>query len=173
MVRAQSPASRDISSCGVCHQPGRHVRTRETAPAFRVGFSHAKHDESEGLTCNECHRVRAGVAQRIQVTAPQPLNHHASPGAFSCVSCHNGKRAFGGDDFSVCTRCHTKTPGTFDNGSCENSSKEADMKFFTVFALFVFLSCWFPAHSRLRLRRRMDASPGCTSFSERRQSWGL
>jgi hypothetical protein len=22
------------------------------------------------------------------------------------MSCHNGKRAFGGDDFSVCKRCH-------------------------------------------------------------------
>jgi len=110
--RAKS-GDRDISSCGVCHQPGRHVRTRENAPAFRLGFSHAKHDKSEGLTCNECHRVRAGVARRIQVSAPQPLNHHASPGAFSCISCHNGKRAFGGDDFSSCKRCHTGTAWHF------------------------------------------------------------
>jgi hypothetical protein len=98
---------RDISSCGTCHEPGRHVRARESAVAFRLGFTHAKHDKSEGLSCNECHRVRPGVARRIQVSAPQPLNHHASPSAFSCMSCHNGKRAFGGDDFSVCTRCHT------------------------------------------------------------------
>ena len=96
----------DISSCGVCHQPGRHGRMPTTAAAFRVGFSHAKHDRSEELNCNECHRVRAGVSRQLQVSAPQPLNHHASPGAFSCMSCHNGKRAFGGDDFSVCKRCH-------------------------------------------------------------------
>jgi c(7)-type cytochrome triheme protein len=95
------------SSCSVCHDLGHYVRTREMASAFRVGFSHAKHNKDEGLSCNDCHRVRAGVAQRIQVTAPQPLNHHASAGAFSCMSCHNGKRAFGGDDSSVCTRCHT------------------------------------------------------------------
>jgi c(7)-type cytochrome triheme protein len=98
---------KDISSCGVCHQPGRQQRMPTTAVAFRVGFSHAKHDRSEGLNCNECHRVRAGVARQLQVSAPQPLNHHASPGALSCMSCHNGKRAFGGDDFSVCKRCHT------------------------------------------------------------------
>ena len=104
---------RAISSCGVCHEPGRNVRTPETAPAFRLGFSHTKHDKSEGLTCNECHRVQAGVARRIQVSAPQPLNHHASPGAFSCMSCHNGKKAFGGDDFSVCKRCHTRTAWHF------------------------------------------------------------
>ena len=98
---------KDISSCGVCHEPGRYVRTRETASAFRVSFSHAKHNRGEGLNCNDCHRVRAGLAQRLQVAAPQPLNHHASPGTLSCMSCHNGKRVFGGDDFSVCRRCHT------------------------------------------------------------------
>jgi c(7)-type cytochrome triheme protein len=110
--RAKS-GDRDISSCGVCHQPGRFVRTREAAPAFRLGFSHAKHDRSEGLNCNDCHRIRAGLAQRLQVTAPQALNHHASPNAVSCMSCHNGKRAFGGDDFSVCKRCHTGTTWHF------------------------------------------------------------
>jgi hypothetical protein len=98
---------KDISSCGVCHQPGRHARLPTAAAAFRVGFSHAEHDRSEGLNCNECHRVRAGATRQLQVSAPQPLNHHASPGAFSCMSCHNGKRAFGGEDFSVCKRCHT------------------------------------------------------------------
>lgn len=97
---------RDISSCGICHQPGSHTRMSQSAAAFRVGFSHAKHDKSEGLTCSECHRVRTGVARRAQVSAPQPLNHHASAGAFSCMTCHNGKRAFGGDDFSACKRCH-------------------------------------------------------------------
>jgi c(7)-type cytochrome triheme protein len=107
--RAQS-GGRDISSCGTCHQLGRAARWSTSAAAFRVGFSHAKHDRSEGLNCNECHRVQAG---RAQVSAPQPLHHHAAPSAFSCMSCHNGKRAFGGDDFSVCTRCHTGTRWRF------------------------------------------------------------
>ena len=98
---------RNISSCGTCHQLGRFVRTSERAPAFRVGFSHAKHDASEGLKCMDCHRVRAGMPQRRQVTAPLSLNHHAPARALSCMTCHNGKRAFGGDDFSACNRCHT------------------------------------------------------------------
>lgn len=104
---------RDISSCGVCHQVGRHSRMPTTAAAFRVGFSHANHNQSEGLNCTECHRVRSGVGRQLQVSAPQPLNHHASAGAFSCMSCHNGKRAFGGDDFSVCARCHKGTTWRF------------------------------------------------------------
>lgn len=103
--RAKS-GDRDISSCAVCHVSGRPIRVRETAPAFLVGFSHLRHGKSEGLTCNECHHVRTGVSQRIQMSSPQPLNHHASAKAFSCMSCHNGVRAFGGNDFSACKRCH-------------------------------------------------------------------
>lgn len=90
-------SGRNISSCSTCHQLGRLVRTPEQARAYRVGFSHASH----GAGCAACHQVRGR-----QVSAPLPLNHHAPARAFSCASCHNGQRTFGGDDFSVCTRCH-------------------------------------------------------------------
>lgn len=101
--RAQSQG-RDISSCRTCHQLGGYRRTPEITQAFRVGFSHSKHQK---VTCIDCHQVRAGMPQRRQVTSPAPLNHHARAGTESCMSCHDGKRAFGGDDFSVCKRCHT------------------------------------------------------------------
>jgi c(7)-type cytochrome triheme protein len=101
--RAQS-GGRDISSCGTCHQLGGYSRTPESAQAFRVSFNHFKHQK---VTCTECHQVRAGMPQRRQVTAPEPLNHHATGRGQSCMTCHNGKRAFGGDDFTVCKRCHT------------------------------------------------------------------
>ena len=107
--RAQS-AGRDISSCGTCHQLGRYSRTPQFMQAFRVGFSHAKHGQ---MTCNECHQVRAGMPQRRQVTNPEPLNHHATGRGQSCLTCHDGKRAFGGDDFSACKRCHTGTTWHF------------------------------------------------------------
>jgi c(7)-type cytochrome triheme protein len=100
---AQS-GGRNLSSCGTCHQLGGYARTPESAPAFRVGFSHAKH---QTVTCNGCHQIRAGLPQRRQVTVPEPLNHHATGRGQSCMTCHNGKRTFGGDDFSTCTRCHT------------------------------------------------------------------
>jgi Cytochrome c7 and related cytochrome c len=93
---------KNISSCSTCHQLGRLVRTSEQASAYRAGFSHARHDAS----CAVCHQVRAGLPKGRQVSAPLPLNHHAPARAFSCASCHNGQRTFGGDDFSVCTRCH-------------------------------------------------------------------
>ena len=97
---------RNISSCSTCHQLGRLARTPEQAPAYRLGFSHANHDASEKLACGACHQVRAGLPRGRQVSAPLPLNHHAQASAFSCASCHSGQRAFGGDDFSVCKRCH-------------------------------------------------------------------
>ena len=107
--RAQSQG-RDISSCSTCHPLGGYQRTAEFAQAFRVGFNHTRHQK---VGCNECHLVRAGMPQRRQVTAPVPLNHHAKPGSESCMSCHDGKRAFGGDDFTVCKRCHTGTQWRF------------------------------------------------------------
>ena len=101
---AQS-GGRDISSCDTCHNLGGYRRTPMSAPAFRVSFSHAGHAR-EGLSCNDCHTVRAGAPQGRQVSAPQPLMHHANPRAQSCMSCHNNRRAFGGDDFSDCKKCH-------------------------------------------------------------------
>jgi hypothetical protein len=100
---------RNISSCSTCHQLGRLVRTSEQAAAFRVGFSHANHDASEKLNCSACHQLRAGLPRGRQVSAPLALNHHAPAGRSSCATCHNGQRTFGGDDFSVCKRCH-KSP---------------------------------------------------------------
>ena len=97
---------RNLSSCGTCHDLGRHVWPSERATAFRFGFSHKNHGASQNLSCGACHRMISGSPTGRQVTSPVALNHHAPARAVSCKTCHNGKRAFGGDDFSVCTRCH-------------------------------------------------------------------
>lgn len=102
--RAQSEG-RDISSCSTCHAQGRNARTPEWSRAYGVNFSHARHTR-QGLSCADCHSIRAEAAKGRQVTSPAPLHHHAPAGARSCMTCHNDKRAFGGDDFSDCTRCH-------------------------------------------------------------------
>jgi len=94
---------RDLASCGVCHRPEPLVRASTQSIAFRRGFSHARHNSSG---CLDCHKVRGGQSTQNEVTAPIALNHHAPARGFSCLTCHNGTRAFGGDDFSVCTRCH-------------------------------------------------------------------
>lgn len=99
---AQS-GGRDISSCAACHSLGRYARTPTNAASYRVGFSHATH---RSMRCDDCHGVRAGEPQRRQVTEPRPAQHFASGRAQSCMTCHNGRRAFGGDDFASCKRCH-------------------------------------------------------------------
>lgn len=104
--QAQS-AGRDISSCGTCHRPGSYSRTPVFTRAFQVNFSHAKHGKNQQLDCSDCHQVKAGQAQRRQVSAPIPAQHNVSERAQSCMSCHDGKRAFGGDDFKSCQKCHT------------------------------------------------------------------
>lgn len=104
---------RDISSCGTCHRLGGYSRTPQWTTAFRMNFSHAKHGPPQKLTCNDCHQVRANQPQRRQVTVPEAANHHASGRNQSCMTCHDGKRAFGGDDFTACKRCHTGSAWRF------------------------------------------------------------
>jgi len=103
---AAAPDGHDISSCDTCHQLGRTPRTPAWSRAYTTTpFSHAAHAR-KGLSCAECHAVRAGAPLARQVSAPFPAQHHAPAGARSCASCHDNKRAFGGDDFNDCTRCH-------------------------------------------------------------------
>jgi c(7)-type cytochrome triheme protein len=97
------------SSCGSCHKLGRYSPTMMTARSYRLGFSHADHGPRERLTCESCHNVMGrGLPQARQVTSISPLLHHSNPRARSCLTCHNGQRAFGDArrEFSDCKRCH-------------------------------------------------------------------
>ncbi|MCA1817202.1 MAG: hypothetical protein LC746_12480 [Acidobacteria bacterium] len=98
---------RDIATCGVCHATSaRFFRTPTSAPAFRVGFSHATHGARERLSCADCHTLRAGAAQSRQVTSTLPAEHFAAARAQSCATCHNSRRSFGEASFGDCRRCH-------------------------------------------------------------------
>jgi c(7)-type cytochrome triheme protein len=97
-------AEHTLSSCNVCHQqgsPGPKIKT--SAKAYGVNFSHAKHN----MNCNSCHKVLRGTPRGRQVTGPEASMHFAKKNRLTCATCHNNKRAFGGDDFSDCKRCHT------------------------------------------------------------------
>jgi len=100
---------RDISSCGVCHALGGYGRTPATGRSFAVGFSHLTHGRRQGLGCNDCHNLRAGAPQRQQVTSTRPLQHFGSGRAQTCMTCHNGRRAFGDENFNECVKCHKGT----------------------------------------------------------------
>ena len=96
----------DISTCSTCHAQGGYRRTPTGSRAYSVSFSHAQHGPRQGLRCDECHQVRAGAGQGRQVSAPRPTQHFGSGRAQSCMTCHNNRRAFGGDDVADCKRCH-------------------------------------------------------------------
>ena len=98
---------RQIGSCNTCHALGGYGRVSTAAAAYRVNFSHAGHGPRQGLRCDDCHQIRSGVPRTQQVTAPRPEQHFGSGRAQSCMTCHNNRRAFGGDDFADCKRCHT------------------------------------------------------------------
>jgi c(7)-type cytochrome triheme protein len=103
--QARGPAG-DNGSCSTCHAQGGYRRTPATARAYSVSFSHATHGARQGMRCDDCHQVRAGAGQGRQVTSPQPTQHFGAARAQTCMTCHNNRRAFGGDDFADCKRCH-------------------------------------------------------------------
>jgi c(7)-type cytochrome triheme protein len=105
--RSKTLAGREMASCGVCHDQKRYTPTPTNARSFRYAFSHAEHGPRQRLQCSTCHNLTAGAPQTRQVSSPSPIEHFSSGRGMNCASCHNGKRAFGGDlDFKACRRCH-------------------------------------------------------------------
>ncbi|MGB7070205.1 MAG: cytochrome c3 family protein [Pyrinomonadaceae bacterium] len=96
-----------IGSCNTCHTLAPYSRTRPSRAVFKAVFRHSDHTESQGTSCSECHSVRAGAPQSRQVSTPAAVQHCGRGNAVECRTCHDGGRAFGGDDFSSCARCHT------------------------------------------------------------------
>ena len=97
---------RDISSCATCHALGAYSRTPTASRAYSVSFGHAAHGPRQNLRCDDCHTVRAGAGQGRQVSSPRPEQHFGPARGQSCMTCHDDRRAFGGDDFADCKRCH-------------------------------------------------------------------
>jgi c(7)-type cytochrome triheme protein len=105
---SKSSSGREIASCGVCHNERGFSRTGTNARSFRFAFSHGKHGPAQRLGCTDCHNLTAGAPQSRQVSSPAPSEHFAITRGSSCLTCHTGKRAFGGDlAFKDCKRCHT------------------------------------------------------------------
>jgi c(7)-type cytochrome triheme protein len=98
-------AESKIGQCSVCHQLAPYARTTQSQYGFKAIFTHGQHS---GMDCNECHHVSAGAPNSRQVSNIQILEHRTS-GGNNCLQCHNGKRAFTGNnpyDVGSCTRCH-------------------------------------------------------------------
>ena len=104
---SRSSGGSDIGSCNTCHALAPYARTPTTARAFRAGFSHAQHGARQRLACADCHSLAAGLPQSRQVSVPRTAQHSPAGRSLSCMTCHNGRRAFGDElSFKDCRRCH-------------------------------------------------------------------
>jgi hypothetical protein len=105
---SRSASGREIASCGVCHDQKAYTRTSTNARAFHYAFSHVKHGPGQRLGCVECHQFNPGAPQSRQISSPSAFEHFPVARSMTCLTCHNGKRSFGGDlAFKDCRRCHT------------------------------------------------------------------
>jgi len=96
-------AESKIGSCSVCHALAPYNRTLPSEYNFRYIFRHGDHNSA---SCNECHKVSNGAPQGRQVSSIA-IKQHFSSG--NCAQCHNGRRAFSGNDptnVASCSRCH-------------------------------------------------------------------
>ena len=109
-----------IGSCSACHELGPYSRTPQSRYVFKAVFTHNDHS---GVGCAECHTVRPGAPQGRQVTNIAAAQHNCGS-VNNCATCHNGSRAFSGDDIlnmSSCLRCHTGTSyNMLPGGPCRN-----------------------------------------------------
>ena len=97
-----------IGACNVCHDLAPYSRTSQSRYVFRAVFRHSDHTNAQGVSCGDCHNVRAGAPQSRQVTNILAQEHKVAPGN-NCAACHNGSRAFDGNNplqFNNCQRCH-------------------------------------------------------------------
>jgi len=105
----------NIGSCAVCHALAPYNRTLQSNYAFKAIFTHGDHRR---VNCEECHNIVSGNQGR-QVSNISILEHRTSPGN-NCLQCHNGRRAFTGNnplDVTSCAHCHkgggpSSIPGT-------------------------------------------------------------
>ena len=94
-----------VASCSVCHELAPYRRTTMSQYNFRGIFTHGDH---RGVGCSDCHNVIPDAPQGRQVTNIAIRQHLTSPGN-NCLMCHNGRRAFTGNDplnITSCARCH-------------------------------------------------------------------
>jgi hypothetical protein len=108
---SKSAAGREIASCGVCHDQ-KPIVQRPQMRALIVTRSATQITMHERrLACTDCHRLTAGAAQTRQVSSPAAAEHFVTTRSTTCLTCHNGRKSFGGDlAFKDCKRCHSGQP---------------------------------------------------------------
>jgi len=70
-----------------------------------IVFSHKNHLKRKGVTCQSCHtelfEMKYGAAEE-KGDFRMPVLYEGR----YCGACHDGKKAFGTEDFALCSKCH-------------------------------------------------------------------
>ncbi len=74
----------------------------------KVTFNHETHVDPDQPGCTSCHPKLFRILSPGQPTAGGPITHDTMKAGRACGACHDGKKAFGVDD---CTMCHTAPQG--------------------------------------------------------------
>lgn len=69
----------------------------------KVTFNHASHVDESAPACTSCHPKAFRILAAGTTADGKPITHDAMAKGQACGMCHNGKKAFGFDD---CTLCH-------------------------------------------------------------------
>ena len=119
-------AETKLGQCSYCHKLAPHYnRTVQSEYSFgTVKFTHGgRHSD---ISCTECHRVVPGAENSRQVKNIAILEHRTTPGD-NCLKCHNGSRAFNGNNQNDrCERCHNGPKIVYlPSGSYSGAAEEA------------------------------------------------
>ena len=69
----------------------------------KVAFNHESHVDPAAPNCTACHPKLFRILKPGATPDGKAITHDAMNKGQSCGACHNGRRAFGPDD---CTLCH-------------------------------------------------------------------
>jgi c(7)-type cytochrome triheme protein len=116
------------SSCSTCHELAPYNRTLQSEYNFRYIFRHDDHGPAQGVRCDECHKITAGAPTGRQVSNIAIRQHLTPPGS-NCAQCHNGRRAFTGNNpFNVasCALCHKDRVIKLPAGTVQEAAPKED-----------------------------------------------
>jgi c(7)-type cytochrome triheme protein len=70
----------------------------------QVSFNHETHVDASKPACTTCHPSLFRILRPGATVEGTPITHAVMQKGRQCGACHNGKRAFGFDDCTICHR---------------------------------------------------------------------
>jgi c(7)-type cytochrome triheme protein len=84
--------------------PTTHVFLQTGDSPGKVSFNHETHVDASKPACTSCHPSLFRILKPGATAEGTPITHALMQKGRQCGACHNGKRAFGFDDCTICHR---------------------------------------------------------------------